>query len=235
MLRTGDPGLIRRAAGWIDPELSRPFARDEEGLYRRLELLDIAREALSAEAQAFASAELQDAARMLRERVAAAESEIDRLNDSVPADDYQTATYLQPKIAARIPAALWGPTVDGLRLALVPREWTPGMDWNELPSDLVFPTSITVRPGRELRYQLVVENVSQGEIKLSGIFSGEEEQRSLNLVDQQGQRVATGMLHTTIPHFRSFWRLKPGERMLISMMPLSFVRLDAERTTAPDG
>ncbi len=128
MFRTGEPGLIRRAARLIEPELARAFSRDEEGLYRRLALLETVREALRKEAAAFRKPQLQDVAERLRRVVSAAEAKIDEINDAVPDDGYQSATYLQRKLAAKIPAALWGRPLDGLRLGLVPRSglraWT---------------------------------------------------------------------------------------------------------------
>jgi beta-lactamase regulating signal transducer with metallopeptidase domain len=217
MFRTGDPGLIRRAARLIEPELARGFSRNEEGLYRRLELLESVREALREEAVAFRRPELKAVAAQLYERVAAAETVIDQLNDAVADAEYQSATYLQRKIAAKIPDTLWGKPIDGLRLALVPREWSPEIDWNELPLDTPLPASVTVQPARELQYQLVVENVCDHEIKLCGYFTGEEIERTLEVLDRNGKPVEVQNLHTTIPHFRSYWRLKPSERQLLSM------------------
>jgi hypothetical protein len=222
MFATGEPGLIRRAARLIEPELARKWSRDDVGLFRRIGSLEIVRAALRDEAAALGHVELHDVASQLRRQVAAAEAAIDQLNDSVPDDEYQSATYLQPKIAAKIPDALWGRPVDGLRLALVPRDWTPGMDWNELPPDTPLPTSVALEPGRELQYQLVVENVSDREIKSCGYIIGEEIDRTLEILDVDGNQVEIGQLHTTIPHFRSFWRLKPGERQLLSMPAVHF-------------
>ncbi|HEV3025198.1 MAG TPA: M56 family metallopeptidase, partial [Pirellulales bacterium] len=222
MFATGEPGLIRRAARLIEPELPRKWSRDDAGMFRRIESLEIVRAALRRDAAAWGRVELRDVAAQLHRQVAAAEAAIDELNDAVPDDQYQSATYLQPKIAATIPGELWGRPVDGLRLALVPRDWTPGMDWNELPRDTPLPAAVAVEPGRELQYQLVVENVSDRDIKLCGYIIGEEIDRSPEILDGNGNQVEIRHLHTTIPHFRSFWRLKPGERQLLSMPAVHF-------------
>ena len=46
--------------------------------------------------------------------------------------EYQSATYLQKKLTAKIPEAAWGKARDGLRLALVVRDIN-NTEWNDLP------------------------------------------------------------------------------------------------------
>jgi hypothetical protein len=223
MFRTGEPELMRRAWRLIEPDLAPSFSPDEQGLFDRLESLVIVRDALRDESAAFNEPGLSDVVARMRQGVAAAEAAIDTLNDSVPDTAYQSVTYRQSSVAAKIPDSLWGQPLDGLRLALVPREWEPGFDWNQLSRDTTLPTSVTVEPGSESLYQLVVENVSDHEIKLSGYVTGEEVARSLEVFDRGGRRVEISGLHTTIPPFRSHWRLKPGERELLSMPAVHFV------------
>lgn len=230
MFRTGEPGLIRRAWSLTEPHLARKFEdRNEQGLFARLELLEIAREALQKEAAAFRKPVMLELAAQIQAAVSAAEASIDALNDSVADENYESRTYLQPKIVAKLPDVLWGKPVDGLRLGLVPRDWQPDIDWYALPADASLPTSVTAQPGQELRYQLIVENVSDHEIKLSGYVVGEEMARSVEVLDQKGQPASIDSLHTTIPHFRSYWRLKPGERQMLMMPAVYF------EPASPDG
>src|SRR5262249_1118731 len=211
MFRTAAPGLVRRAWRLIEPKLGRQLPGRDEGLWERIELLGVVREALRDEAAAFRAPELRELAEPMRTVMPDTEAAIDELNDSLPDSSYESVTYLQPKLALKIPDALWGKPLDGLRLALVPREWAPGTDWNELPLDAKVPTSVSVQPGDELRYQIVVENVSHDEIKMCGYTLGEGIARTLEVFDATGRRVEIRSIHTTIPAFRSYWRLRPGE------------------------
>ena len=223
MFRTGDPSLMRRAWQLVEPHLARQFEnRNERGLFKRLEMLEIVRKALRDEAAAFRKPGMSDLAARIREVVSTAEASIDALNDAVPDEQYEPVSYLQPKIAAKIPDALWGQPVSGLRLGLVPRDAAPDSDWNTLLAEASLPTSVTAQPGQELRYQLLVENVSDREIKLSGYVGGEEMARSVEVLDRNGQPAQIDSLHTDIPHFPSYWRLKPGERQLLMMPAVYF-------------
>lgn len=227
MFRNGEPGLVRRAWRMIEPELALKFTHRDETFYPRFELFEGVRDALRNQAEAFRNPELKDIIAQARQRVEAAEAEFDELNgfgnDAGDDDGYQSVTYLQPKIAAKIPDALWGKPLDGLRLGLTPRHWSPGTDWNELPADTELPTSITLEPGQEQGYQLVVENVSDHDIKLCGYFLGEERHRMLEVLDRDGKLVESQGLHTLTPSFPSCWRLKPGERHLLSMPSVHFM------------
>lgn len=239
MLHTGDPQLIRRAWRLVEPELAPQSTDDEKGppdgepaarysdrdewRGNRLESLERVREALRDEAETFRKPELSDVATQIRETVAAVEAVIDAINDSVPDESYQSATYLQPKIQAKLPDALWGKPVSGLRLGLVPTNSGPaGADWNTLPADAGLPTLIIARPGEPLHYLLMVENVSDQEIKFSGYTTGEDIARSIEIPDRHGKPVMYDSLHTTIPHTINHWRLKPGERKLFTMPAVYF-------------
>ena len=239
MFHTGDPQLIRRAWRLIEPELAPQSTDDEKGppddepaarysdrdewRENRLESLERVRDALRDEAETFHKPELSDVATRMRETVAAVEAVIDAINDSVPDESYQSATYLQPKIQAKLPDALWGKSVSGLRLGLVPTHSGPaGADWNTLPADAWMPTSIIARPGEPLHYLLMVENVSDQEIKFSGYITGEDIARSIEILDRHGKPVMYDSLHTTIPHTINHWRLKPGERKLFTMPAVYF-------------
>ncbi|HTN03569.1 MAG TPA: hypothetical protein VL132_16885, partial [Planctomycetaceae bacterium] len=233
MFRTGEPELIRRAWRLIEPELTvettGPAAGDpvagsavrytEQDPWRfaRIESLGRVREALRDEAKAFRRPELTDVAARMREIVAAAEAAIDATNDAVADSAYESVAYLQPGLKAKIPEALWGPPLDGLRLGLVPSDGIDWSKWQQLPTDKPLPTHITALPGDELQYLVVVENVSDREIKLSGYVVGQEMARRLEILDQHGRAVDIENVHASTLHIRSYWRLKPGERQLLTM------------------
>jgi beta-lactamase regulating signal transducer with metallopeptidase domain len=227
MFRTGEPGLVRRVWQMIEPELAFKFTAHDENFYQRFELFEGVRDALRDRAEAFRNPELKDVVAQATQRVKAAEAEFDELNgfgdEAGAGDGYESATYLQPKIAAKIPEALWGKPLDGLRLALVPRQSTPATDWNELPRGTALATSITVEARQELNYQLVVENVSDHEIKLCGYALGEEVHRTLEVLDSKGKPADIQGIHTSIMSIPSYWRLKPGERYLLSMPAVHFM------------
>ncbi len=222
MFRTGEPELIRRAWKLAEPELSATgvdeyFTEQDPQRYVRLEVLQRIREALRDEAEAFRRPELTDVAARMREIVAAAEAAIDATNDAVADTAYESVTYLQPGLKAKIPEALWGPPLDGLRLGLVPSDGIDWSKWQQLPTDKPLPTHITALSGDELQYLVVVENVSDREIKLSGYVVGQEMARGLEMLDQHGRPVDIENLHASTLHIRSYWRLKPGERQLLTM------------------
>jgi hypothetical protein len=222
MFRTGDPGLVRRAWRLIEPMLGRELPGRDEGLFGRIELLNVVRDALRDDAAALRDPALRVVVARMRKTVSETEETIDARNDALPDSSYQEVTYRQHKLALKIPEALWGKPLDGLRLALVPREWEPNRDWNELPRDTRLPPSVVVQSGATLEYQLVVENVSDHEIKMCGYPNGEEIARMLEVIDKNGKRVEIRSIHTTIPAFHSYWRLKAGERELLSLPAVHF-------------
>lgn len=224
MLRTGEPDLIKRCWRYCLPMLSRTLkTRNEPGLFTRLEVLERVREGLRDEAEAFTNPELADTLKQIREIMGAMETSIDKLNDSTPDEEYNSATYLQAKIEAKLPDALWGKPVDGLRLGLVPVSARPtGADWDALPADASLPTSIQVELGEEVNYLLLVENVSDQEIKFCGYVGSEEVGRAIVILDQNGKEVRYNSLHTSIPPHRSYWRLKPGEKKLLTLPAIYF-------------
>lgn len=244
MFRTGEPELIRRAWRLIEPELivetTGPDAGDpvagsavryteqDPRRFERIESLGRVREALRDEAEAFRRPELTDVAARMREIVAAAEAAIDATNDAVADSAYESVTYLQPGLKAKIPEALWGPPLDGLRLGLVPSDGIDWSKWQQLPTDKPLPTHITALSGDELQYLVVVENVSDREIKLSGYVVGQEMARGLEMLDQHGRPVDIENLHASTLHIRSYWRLKPGERQLLTMPAVNLTSAPAD-------
>ena len=229
MFRTAEPSLMQRAWQFIEPVLSRKFSnRNEPGFFERLAILEIARDGLREQVAANKSAELVDLGQRMRDVIGAAEASVDAINDSVPDASYQSATYLQPKIQAQLPDALWGKPVSGLRLGLVPRESGPDSEWDALPADASLPTTIKAKPGEPLHFLLMVENVSDAEIKFCAYVGGEEMARSVEILDHKGQAARVDSLPTDIPHFISHWRLKPRERMLLTIPAIHF------RPVSPD-
>jgi hypothetical protein len=224
MFRTGEPGLIKRCWGYCMPMLARTLkTRNDPGLYARLEVLERVREGLHDEAEAFKNPELADTLKQMREVMGAMEASIDKLNDSTPNEEYNSATYLQAKIEAKLPETLWGKPVDGLRLGLVPASARPtGADWDALPADASLPTSIEVELGEEVNYHLMVENVSDQEIKFCGYVGSEEVGRAIEIRDQDGKEVRYNSLHTSLLPHRSYWRLKPGEKKLLTLPAVCF-------------
>lgn len=227
MFANGEPSIVRRAWRMIEPMIAPKFDDNTQVFYERLELFGGVRAALLDHAEAFRKPELKDVATAARQRVEAVEAELDAINDAVADESYQSATYLQPKLAVKIPDSLWGKPLDGLRLALVPHDPANEFKWGELGPG-VPPTSVTVQAGSELNYQLLVENVSDHEIKLCGFPGGEERSRTPIIRDSAGKLVHFQHLHTTTLSWHSYWRLKPGERYLLSLPAFHIVRPDAE-------
>lgn len=140
---------------------------------------------------------------------------------SEPQSQYQTATYLQEKISAKIPDAAWGKPNKGLRLAMVIREESRP-DWNELPAGTRVPGSWALRPGDQILSQLIVENVSDKPINLTG-YTYTEVDRSLAVFDREQKELSTNSTHISIPALPTSWKLLPGERYLLQMPPITFL------------
>lgn len=143
-----------------------------------------------------------------------------------PQDKYQSATYLQEKISAKIPDAAWGKPNKGLRLAMVIREESK-TDWNELPAGARVPASWALRPGDQIHSQLVVENVSDKPINLTG-YTYSEVDRSLEVFGREQKELSTNSTHIDIPAIPTSWKLLPGERYLLQMPPIAFLDAQSE-------
>lgn len=140
---------------------------------------------------------------------------------SDPESQYQTATYLQEKISAKIPDAAWGKPNKGLRLAMVIREQS-NTDWNELPAATRVPASWALRPGDQIHSQLVVENVSDKPINLTG-YTYSEVDRSLEVFGRGQKQLSINATHIDILPIPTSWKLLPGERYLLKMPPIAFL------------
>ena len=136
-------------------------------------------------------------------------------------EKYQSATYRQKKLSAKIPDSLWGKTRDGLRMAVVVRD-VGNTEWNNLPAETAIPLSLTVRYGEEIRCQLLVENVSDHDINLTS-YSYTEVGRSVEVFDRQADSIPLSTIHISILALPTCWKLKPGERDLLQMPPIQFV------------
>lgn len=142
-------------------------------------------------------------------------------DDHLPsAEKYQSATYLQKKISAKIPDVAWGEARNGLRLAIVVRD-ANNTEWNDLPADTLVPDSLKVQPGEEIRCQLVVENVSDHEIDFSA-YDYTEIGRSIEVLNRQGETADVHTAHLMLLASPTHWRLQPGERFLLQMPPIHF-------------
>ncbi len=137
------------------------------------------------------------------------------------AEEYQSATYLQKKLTAKIPDAAWGKARDGLRLAIVVRD-SNNTEWNDLPAATSVPSEIKVRQGDEVRCQLVVENVSDRDVRLSG-YTYSNVGRTVEVLDRAGGKADIQSIDDGIPVLLGQWQLQPGERFLLDMPPIHFV------------
>lgn len=139
---------------------------------------------------------------------------------------YQTATYLQEKISAKIPDAAWGKPNKGLRLAMVIRDESK-TDWNELPAGTRVPASWALRQGDQIHSQLVVENVSDKPINLTG-YTYTEVERSIAVFDREQKELSMNATHIDILPVPTSWKLLPGERYLLQMPPIAFLDAQSE-------
>jgi hypothetical protein len=136
-------------------------------------------------------------------------------------ETYQSATYLQKTLAAKIPDTVWGKARDGLRLAMVVRDPT-NTEWNDLPAGPPIPASVKIRAGEHISCQLVVENVSNHAVNLSD-YTYSEMGRTVEVLNSNGHPVPIELLANSIEPVPSRWRLLPGERFLLGMPPINFL------------
>lgn len=138
-------------------------------------------------------------------------------------EKYQPVSAAQPKLAGKIPDALWGKAHEGLKLALVMRD-PDKTDWNELPDESALQTSIQVPSGRQIDGQLIVENVSDRDLDLSGFPNYADVDRQIEVRDQNGKDAWIAGVHLgpLLYPVRQHWRLKPGERFAFRMVAVQF-------------
>lgn len=141
--------------------------------------------------------------------------------------NYQSVTYRQPKLAAKIPEDSWSKPINGLRMALVsPNHVSP--EKNEPTINLV-PRKLTSTSGETLRIQFLFENTSEKNLELSGFINVGN--GWIECVDQQGKQIAAKQVPLLVYGVRDHWRLLPGERQVVAIDPIhlkSFIPVNGQ-------
>lgn len=135
---------------------------------------------------------------------------------------FQSVTSLQKSLAANIPEVAWGHVVNGLRMAWVPRA-EDTTEWGSLPKETQIPTTLQISAGDQIVSQLVLHNTSDHPIYLTG-YTSSEIHRSLVVQDSQQRLLPVQSNMLSIPENPSSCRMLPGEKYLLQMPTIHFVK-----------
>ena len=195
MLRTKDAGLARRAVRLMEATL-----KADVPLYQKENYLHPLGEILQQHAAALMKHGLEQETARITDGLAALDAEIERLTAEIPAAQYdRTGPIAVPEA---IPPEAWGTPVNGLRVAAVPE-------------------TTTARLGVATAFHLVVENVSDHDIKFSG--SDLLQSAHAEVTGRNGQRIDTRTtFYTGLSPIKRYW-LEAGKRMVLASPSLAFV------------
>lgn len=150
-------------------------------------------------AETFKKHGLAGDAERLDAKLALVGQEIDRLTLEIPDSEYLTAVpgTDPPQLPAKISKDAWGPEVRGLRLAIVPNP------------------DATVQHGEPIKFTLVVENVTDHNIKFGEHDVSQQARAEVRQTNDRDQLKTSSTWFTGISPIRHFL-LKPKEKIAIA-------------------
>ena len=193
MLRTQDAKMAARTLRLMQPaiECDSPAVRTS--------ILREVRQMLKDSAEAIKTHSLESEAAKLQENIQAAEANIEKLVAEIPDEQYQAPGESKVAMPNAIPKEAWGPDINGLRAAAAPR----------LESFAV---------GEKLPITLVVENVSDHDIKFSFSDLPQAARAEVRHPNQNALKTDT-VLYTGISPLQRYV-LKPGEQVALAHVSL---------------
>jgi hypothetical protein len=192
MLKNGDRHLVARAFRLMHVALT-----DDSPIHQRQNYLPQFRKFLEDYKDA-AATRSEDAAKIAA-RIAALEKEIDDLTLEFPRAEYASP---DPTVMATVPETAWGEDLNGLRFAS--------------PAE-----PAKAKLGEAVAFTLVVENVSDRDIKFSARDLLQDSQVEALAAD--GRQVDVRKIwYSGWPPIDRYW-LKPGERIVLAKPTIKFV------------
>jgi len=195
MLKTQNATLSKRALRLAEAAIECKDSPIVENVSREI------RQILNGNATTIEKLDLQAEKLALEQKLAAAETELEKLVVEFPGAEYAKPADSKNALPAAIPQETWGKAVNGLRAAAVPQQ-------------------NTVTRGAELPVALVIENTSDHDIKFS--FSDVLQSARAEVQDSNGRQIQGSF--TWFSGWAPVQRfgLKPGESVALATVSLKF-------------
>jgi len=209
MLRTGDATLARCAVRLLEATLAGPTP-----VYRKENYLHSVREILQNYSPLLRKLALERGIAGIHENLVAVEAQLEALTVEIPDQEYIRPGQAATKVSDSIPKEAWGEAKNGLRLASVPN-----------------PDS--VRLGERIPFDLIVENVSDQDIKFPANDVLQDARADVRRTN--GDQVETRRTWYSGWKQAEHYLLRPGERITLAQPSLVVVENKDDGESRPGG